>query len=211
MAAEKGRTFAVTGRESLAMPGRTSGASYTSMVRRTSDPEALHSTGTIVSNGTSRREEVFLVQGTGYVREGESGAEWKTGPVSDPDIAPKVEDPLDALEAFETYTEEGAEVEVVQADGEIRLHVHIPSGRLSDRRHQPALAKAARELQPTLDQLREAGLTASEREIVLNRLDEVLVLDSATFWLPCPCRLVGATPPCGWSCHSPGRKSSSRL
>ncbi|MFJ9584456.1 hypothetical protein [Streptomyces acidicola] len=192
MAAEKGWTFAVKGKETLAFPGQTSAASYTATVRQTSEPKAFHSTGTIVSKGTSRSEEVFVAGGTGRVREGGPGAAWKTGSVSDPEIANKVEDPVDALKAFDMYAEgkgsKGADgagggegVEVIRAEGEIRLEVRVPSGRLSDRRTVPALAKAARELRPTLSQLRDVGVTAGEHEITLTRLDEVLVLDADTY------------------------------
>lgn len=182
MDAEGGWTFAVKGNEGLVLQGQTSAASYTSTVRRTQDPEALHSTGTIVSKGAGKPEEVFVVGGVGYVKEGGAGAGWKKGPVSDPDIANKVEDPVDALEAFESYAKAGeGAVEVVKADGNVRLQVQVGSRRLAEVKNRPAVEKAARELEPTLAQLRKAGVTAGEEQILLNRLDEVLVLDAKTF------------------------------
>ncbi|MFC7262630.1 hypothetical protein [Streptomyces lutosisoli] len=182
MDAESGWTFAVKGNEGLVLQGQTSAASYTSTVRRTQDPEALHSTGTIVSKGAGKPEEVFVVGGVGYVKEGGTGAVWKKGPVSDPDIANKMEDPVDALEAFESYAKAGeGAVEVVKADGDVRLEVNVASRRLAEVKNRPAVEKAARELEPTLAQLRKAGVTAGEEQILLNRLDEVLVLDAKTF------------------------------
>jgi len=182
MDAESGWTFAVKGNEGLVLQGQTSAASYTSTVRRTRDPEALHSTGTIVSKGAGKPEEVFVVGGVGYVKEGGAGAGWKKGPVSDPDIANKVEDPVDALEAFESYAKAGeGAVEVVKADGNVRLQVQVRSRRLAEVKNRPGVEKAARELEPTLAQLRKAGVTAGEEQILLNRIDEVLVLDAKTF------------------------------
>ncbi|WP_210585857.1 hypothetical protein [Streptomyces sp. GESEQ-35] len=181
MAGQKGWTFAVKGREGLVLRGQENAATYTATVHRTTgDPWALHSTGTTLSKGVSKPEEIYVADGTAYVKKGT--AAWEHGPLNDPDFADKVEDPLAALDAFRGY---GDEVTLTASedgrDGQVELRVHIPSGRLSDRRHQPALEKAAREFRSTLDQLRAAGVTASEREIVLGRLEEVLVLDAATF------------------------------
>jgi hypothetical protein len=178
MAAEDGWTFAVKGKEGVVLQGQGSAASYTSTVRRTQDPEALHSTGTIVSKGAGKPEEVFVVGGVGYVKEGGAGAVWKKGPVSDSDIANKVEDPVDALDAFAGY---GKGVEVLKADGAVRLQVRVGSGLLGDLKGRPAVKKAVRELEPTLAQLRKSGVTAGGSQITLNRLDEVLVLDAKTF------------------------------
>ncbi|MHA5052642.1 hypothetical protein [Streptomyces sp. SD15] len=182
MAAEGGWAFEVKGEEGLVLQGQESAASYTSTVRRTEDPEALHSTGTVVSKGVGKPEEVFVVGGVGYVKEGGAGAVWKKGPLSDPDIANKVEDPVDALEAFESYAEasEGA-VAVVEAGGEVRLQVGVDSQPLAEVEDRPAVEKAVRELEPTLTQLRKSGVTAGKDQILLNRLDEVLVLDAKTF------------------------------
>lgn len=183
MAAGNGWTFAVRGEESLTMPGRTSRATYRATVHRTNRPEALRSTGTVVSKGASRREDIVVLDGTGHVREGGPGATWTSGPVSDPDIARKVEDPVAALDTFRTYVRDGAQVRLRQTGDEMTLRVRLSSGALSDRRDQPALEKAAREFRPTLDQLRAAGITASEEQIALRDFDEVLILDAATFRL----------------------------
>jgi hypothetical protein len=93
-----------------------------------------------------------------------------------------VEDPVDALEAFESYAKggEGA-VEVVKTDDGVRLQVHVTSRRLDEVRDRPGVDKAVRELEPTLPQLRKSGVTAGDSQITLNRLDEVLVLDAKTF------------------------------
>lgn len=182
MDAEGGWTFAVRGNERLVLQGRTSAASYTSTVRRTQDPEALHSTGTIVSKGAGKPEEVYVVRGVGHVKEGGAGAVWKKGPVSDPDIANKVEDPVDALEAFERYAKAGeGAVEVVRTGGDVRLQVHVAARRLDEVEGRPVVEKAVRELEPTLAQLRKSGVTADESQILLDRVDEVLVLDARTF------------------------------
>ncbi|AVH56900.1 MULTISPECIES: hypothetical protein [Streptomyces] len=182
MASEGGWTFAAKGKEELVLQGRTSAAFYTSTVRRTGDPEALHSTGAIVSKGVGRSEEVFVVREVGYVKEGGAGKVWKKGPVSDPDIADKVEDPVDALEAFTHYAKAGeGAVEVVEADGHVRLQVHTASRRLAEVRDRPAVEKAVRELEPALAQLRKAGIRAGEDQLLLDRVDETLVLDTKTF------------------------------
>ncbi|MEU9290834.1 hypothetical protein AB0D57_40940 [Streptomyces sp. NPDC048275] len=182
MAAEGGWAFEVKGEEGLVLQGQESAASYTSTVRRTEHPEALHSTGTIASKGASEAEEVFVLGGVGYVKEGGADSVWKKGPVSDPDIANKVEDPVDALEAFESYAEAGeGAVAVVEADGEVQLQVDVEARPLAEVEDRPAVEKAVRELEPTLTQLRKSGVTAGKDQILLNRLDEVLVLDAKTF------------------------------
>jgi hypothetical protein len=181
MDAGGGWTFAVKGKEGLVLQGQASAASYTSTVRRTQDPEALHSTGTIVSKGAGKPEEVFVVRGVGYVKEGGTGAVWKKGPVSDPGIANKVEDPVDALEAFGGYAKGAGGVQLVKADGEVRLQAHVAARPLADVKDRPVVEKAVRELEPTLAQLRKSGVTAGESQILLDHVDEVLVLDAKTF------------------------------
>ncbi|GHG89716.1 hypothetical protein GCM10018780_09230 [Streptomyces lanatus] len=177
MAGRKGWTFTVRGREGLVLQGQENAATYTATVRRTTgEAWALHSTGATVSKGVRKPEEIYVAEGTAYVKKGTAG--WEHGPLSDPEFANKVEDPLAALDAFRAY---GNEVTVSTAEGHVELRLRIPSARLSDSRHEPALAKAAREFRPTLDQLRDAGIGASERDIMLNRLEEVLVLDATTF------------------------------
>lgn len=109
MAAQHGWTFAVRGKEGLTLQGQQpSNASYTATVRRTSDPEALQSHGVIISSkGQRKPEEVFVVGGKGYVKEGDAGT-WKHGALSDPVIANKVEDPVAAVQTFRTYLKQGA-------------------------------------------------------------------------------------------------------
>ncbi|MFC5213491.1 hypothetical protein [Streptomyces coerulescens] len=177
MTRQKGWTFTVRGREGLLLQGQENAATYTATVHRTTGAAwALHSTGATLSKGVREPEEIYVAEGTAYVKKGT--AVWEHGPLDDPEFANKVEDPLAALDAFQEY---GDEVTVSAVQGHVELRVRIPSARLSDSRHRPALAKAAREFRPTLDRLRDAGVAASERDIVLNRLEEVLVLDAATF------------------------------
>ncbi|MGW6391589.1 hypothetical protein ACWFR1_14040 [Streptomyces sp. NPDC055103] len=184
MDAEAGWTFKVTSEESLAQSGAPAGqagtASYTATVNRTGSPEALHQTGTVLSKGRSKAEEVFAVDGTGYVREGAPGTPWRKAPLTDPETAAKVEDPLAALAGFTVYAERGERIEVVRSAGEIRLRLRIPAGYLSEREERPAVARAAQEFLPTLEKLRKAGVTAPEKKIVLSRFEETLVLDART-------------------------------
>ncbi|WP_225802066.1 hypothetical protein [Streptomyces sp. NK15101] len=184
MDAGTGWTFAVTGEESLELTGapkeQGSAASYSATVERTGSPEALHQSGTVLSKGKRKAEEVFAVDGTGYVRKGAPGAPWTKGPLTDPEIAAKVEDPLAALASFAAYAERDERIEVTTVGGEIRLRLRIPAAHLADRTERPAVAKAAREFRPTLDKLRKAGVTAGEERIVLTGLEEVLVLDART-------------------------------
>lgn len=184
MGAEAGWTFTVTGKESLTQSGAPEGqgsrASYSARVDRTAGPEALHQTGTVTGKNGSKAEEVVSAGGTGYVREGAPGAPWTKGPLTDPEIAAKVEDPLDALASFADYAERGERIEVVRSGGEIRLRLRVPSAALAEREERPAVARAAREFLPTLRKLRKAGVTAGEKKIVLTGLEESLVLDAKT-------------------------------
>ncbi|MEU2229828.1 hypothetical protein ACH4A8_02645 [Streptomyces vietnamensis] len=184
MDAQNGWTFAVTGKESLkqtgAPEGQGSAASYSATVERTGRPEALHQSGTVLSKGRRRPEEVFAADGTGYVRKGAPGTPWTKGPLAAPEIAAKVEDPLAALASFATYVERNERIEVTRTGGEIELRMRIPAGHLADRTERPAIAKAAREFRPTLDKLRGAGVTSDEKRIVLTGLEETLTLDART-------------------------------
>ncbi|WP_143060286.1 hypothetical protein [Streptomyces sp. TLI_105] len=185
MDAQNGWTFAVTGKESLKQTGapeeQASAASYSAVVERTGRPRALHQNGTVLSKGKRKSEEVFAADGTGYVREGAPGTPWVKGPLTDPEIAAKVEDPLAALASFTTYIERNERIEVTRTNGEIKLQMRIPAGRLADRAKRPAIAKAAHEFQPTLDELRAAGVTADEERIVLAGFEETLTLDARTY------------------------------
>ncbi|WP_405858559.1 hypothetical protein OG361_30365 [Streptomyces sp. NBC_00090] len=185
MDAQTGWTFAVMGKESLKQTGapaeQGSAASYSATVERTDSPEALHQSGTVLSKGKREAEEVFAADGTGYVREGAPGTPWTRGPLSNPEIAAKVEDPLAALASFATYIEGDERIVVTRTGGEIRLQLRIPAAHLADRTERPAVAKAAREFQPTLAKLRKAGVTASEEQIVLGSFEETLTLDARTY------------------------------
>lgn len=183
MAGRKGWTFAVKGNEGLTWQGRLNAATYTATVRRTQQPMALHSTGTTYAKGVAKPEEVYVVGGTGYLRKGGSGSPWKSGSLSDPQIANVVEDPVAALTAFQDYAREesGDGVSVVKSGGQVELRVEVPSAQLPSVRNRGVVKKAVRELTPTLEQLRAAGVTAPESRITVERVEEVISLDSATY------------------------------
>jgi hypothetical protein len=178
MAAHEGWRFAVRGSEELVLQGRESGATYSARVRRTTgEPWALHSVGTSRSSkGVTESEEVYVVDGVGHVKEGD--AAWRHGPLTDPDIAGKVEDPVAALDTFGAY---GDAVSVSASDRRIELRVRTTSAALSAVRDQGVVRKAMRELAPVLEQLRAAGVTVSESGITVERAEETLVLDSSTY------------------------------
>ncbi|MGW0827235.1 hypothetical protein [Streptomyces sp. NPDC002845] len=183
MSGQKGWTFAVKGSEGLTSQGSRSTATYTATVRRTQEPMALHSTGTINAKGVATPEEVYVVDGTGHVRKGGAGARWESGPVSDPEIANVLEDPVAALAAFEGYAREepGDGVSVVKSAGQVELRVTTASAALPAVQDRGVVEKAVDELTPTLEQLRAAGVTAPESEITVERVEEVLTLDSTTY------------------------------
>ncbi|MGW5195929.1 hypothetical protein [Streptomyces spiralis] len=178
MGAEKGWTFTLSGSESAVMRGQTpSSATYAATVHRTTAPEALEQTGTITTGKGERKPElVYVVGGTGYVREGAEA--WKKGPLSDPDIADDVEDPMAQLADFAAYAK-SAKVTEAGADGQVRLRVTASGWRLSAARSRPALKKAVREVEPTLAQLRKAGVRTADGQITLKSLDETWGLDAA--------------------------------
>ncbi|QNS04512.1 hypothetical protein [Streptomyces xanthii] len=175
MAGEAGWTFAVDGRESATMSGQApSGATYTATVHRTTTPVAVEQLGSVTtSKGQRKPESVYVVDGTGHVKK--NGA-WTSGPVTDPAIADAVEDPVAGLDAFAAY---GKSAKVRRSGGTVRLEVTSSGWTLADARTRPALKKAARELDPTLAQLRDAGVTATETQIRLTRSTETWELDAA--------------------------------
>ncbi|MGW5663447.1 hypothetical protein ACWEWG_25595 [Streptomyces sp. NPDC003758] len=183
MSGQKGWTFAVKGNEGLASQGQQSTATYTATLRRTQSPVALHSTGTTYAKGVAKPEEVYVVDGTGYVRKGAAGAPWKSGPLSDPKIANVVEDPVAALTAFGSYAREesGGGVSVVKSGGAVELRAEVSSVKLPAVRDRGVVKQAVRELTPTLEQVRAAGVSAPESQILVERVEEVLSLDSATY------------------------------
>ncbi|MEU0603478.1 hypothetical protein ABZ484_35440 [Streptomyces sp. NPDC006393] len=178
MGAEKGWTFTVSGGESAVMRGQApSSATYAATVHRTTAPEALEQTGTITTGKGERKPElVYVVGGTGHVREGAEA--WRKGPLSDPDIADDVEDPVAELDGFAAYAK-SAKVTEGGAGGRVRLRVTASGWRLSAARSRPALKKAVREVEPTLAQLRKAGVTATDGRITLRSFDETWDLDAA--------------------------------
>ncbi|WP_433452077.1 hypothetical protein ACQPXS_28480 [Streptomyces sp. CA-142005] len=167
--AEKGWTFALRGSESAVMQGQApSSATYAATVHRTTAPVAVQQTGTVTtSKGERKPEAVYVVGGTGYVKEGADG--WKQGPLSDPDIANEVEDPLAELDAFAGYAKSAT---VNRTAVGVRLRVSASGWQLSAARNRPALKRAVREVEPTLAQLRKAGVTATDSQITLKGLSE---------------------------------------
>ncbi|WP_189313878.1 DUF6612 family protein [Streptomyces brasiliensis] len=176
MRGEKGWTFAMRGSESVAMRGQApTAATYSGTVHRTTAPMALEQTGTITSSKGEREQElVYVVGGTGYVKQG-AGA-WKKGPLSDTAIADDVEDPVAELDAFAAYAKSA---EVSRTGGTVRLQVTASGWQLSAARTRPALERAVREVEPTLDQLRKAGVTATDGRITLQSFTETWDLDAA--------------------------------
>ncbi|WP_406255890.1 hypothetical protein [Streptomyces nigra] len=186
MGGQQGWTFAVRGREGLVLPGQESAATYTATVRRTTgDRWALHSTGATSSKGVSKPEEIYVADGTAYVKTGTEA--WEEGPVTDPEFADRVEDPLAALDAFRRY---GDEVTLATPDGRVELRARTTSATLTGVRDRGVVRKALRELAPTLNQLRAAGVAAPESEISVGAVEETLVLDAATY------RITGHTFKC---------------
>ncbi|MFI7010150.1 hypothetical protein [Streptomyces sp. NPDC050145] len=175
MAAETGWTFAVDGRESATTSGQApSGATYTATVHRTTGPVAVEQLGSVTtSKGQHKPESVYVVDGTGHVKK--NGA-WTSGPVTDPAIADAVEDPVAGLDAFAAY---GKSAKIRRSGRTVRLEVAASGWTLADARTRPALRKAARELDPTLTQLRDAGVTATDGQITLTRSTETWELDAA--------------------------------
>ncbi|MEU2550080.1 hypothetical protein ACF1GY_09245 [Streptomyces sp. NPDC014684] len=180
MKGERGWTFALRGSESAVMRGQApSSATYSATVHRTTDPEALEQTGAVTTGKGERKSEVvYVVGGTGYVKDG-AGA-WKKGPLSDPGIANDVEDPLAELDAFEAYAGSAKVSRRTEADGGlVRLQVGASGWPLSAARGRPALKRAVREVEPTLAQLRKAGVTATDGRITLKSFTETWDLDAA--------------------------------
>ncbi|WP_405590664.1 hypothetical protein [Streptomyces sp. NBC_01092] len=177
MAGQKGWTFTVKGREGLVLRGQENAATYTATVRRTTgDAWALHSTGSTLSKGVSKPEEIYVADGTAYVKKGSDA--WEHGAVTDPEFADRVEDPLAALDAFQGY---GDNVTPARTGRQVELRVRTTAGPLTGVRDQDVVQKAVRELAPTLRQLRAAGIAAPESEIAVGGVEETLVLDAATY------------------------------
>ncbi|MFI7020789.1 hypothetical protein [Streptomyces sp. NPDC050164] len=187
MAAGPGWKFQVRGVEKLTLRGRQNEAIYSGVLERTQNPMALHGLGTVTTGaGAGQRthgEELFVLDDTGYLNSERSG-EWKEAPATDPEMANKVEDPVAALADFRGYMQRATGVDVTlmkSAYGnQITLKADVTSRKLGGVRDRPWAAKAQREVEPTLDRLREAGIRVSHAQLTLVRLEEELVLDSAT-------------------------------
>lgn len=164
--------------EELVLQGRSTRATYVARVDRTTgEPWALHSVGSSRSSkGVTESEELYVVEGVGYVKEGD--AAWRHGPLTDPEFADKVEDPVAALDAFQGY---GDAVALTASGGRIELRARTASATLPAVRDQGVVGKALRELAPTLKQLRAAGVPARESGITVERAEETLVLNSSTY------------------------------
>ncbi|MEU3984598.1 hypothetical protein AB0F77_31825 [Streptomyces sp. NPDC026672] len=178
---EKGWTFALIGSESVTLRGQApTSATYGGTVHRTTGTRALEQTGTTTTGkGERKRELVYVVGGTGYVKRGV--AAWKRGPLSDTGIADTVEDPVADLDDFAAYARSA---EVSRTGGGVRLRVTASGWQLSAARTRPALRRAVREAQPTLTQLRAAGVTATEARITLRSFTETWDLDAAHGYRP---------------------------
>ncbi|WP_137992523.1 hypothetical protein [Streptomyces vilmorinianum] len=184
MAQEAAWSFSVRGQEGLTHQGHRSAATYRATVRRGMEPEVLHGEGSSTSSkGRTKKEEIYVVGGTAYLREG--GAAWKAAPASEPAMRNKVEDAVAAVEEFRAYARAGDDavtVTEVEADGTIELAVRSDGKRkLTAVRDLPWVKKAKREFDPTADQLRAAGIPVSDARLTLSHLEEVLVLDAKTY------------------------------
>ncbi|MFF3321506.1 hypothetical protein [Streptomyces sp. NPDC002889] len=180
MAEEGAWTFSVKGQEGLTLQGRKSAATYRATVRRGMEPEALHSQGVSTSSkGTRKNEEIYVVDGTAYLKEG--SAPWKNAPTSDPETQNKVEDPVAVIEEFREYAQAaGDDMTLTKADGTIQLRVGSDKQKLTAVRNRAWVKKAQREFAPTAEQLRDAGIPVDEAQLTLSGLKEALVLDAGT-------------------------------
>ncbi|WP_431966868.1 hypothetical protein [Actinacidiphila sp. bgisy160] len=182
MADESGWTFSVTGSEGLTLQGQRSAATYRATVHRGTDPEALHAEGVSTSSkGTKKSEEIYVVGGTAYLKEGH--AAWKRAPASDPEMEDKTEDPVAAVKEFARYAQAagGGDVKLTESRGTVELRVAAGKQKLAAVKDRAWAKKAQREFDPTAEQLRKAGVPVNEDQLTLSRLEEVLVLDAATY------------------------------
>jgi hypothetical protein len=89
-------------------------------------------------------------------------------------------EPTESVESAES-TSPGDDVTLTKERGKVRLQVRTGSRKLSEVRDRSFAEKAVRELKPTLKQLQKAGVSASEDQLTLSRLEETLILDSETY------------------------------
>ncbi|MFC9242930.1 hypothetical protein ACFT7S_02445 [Streptomyces sp. NPDC057136] len=181
MAAESAWTFSVKGQEGLTLQGQKSAATYRATVRRGMAPQALQSRGVSTSSkGTTKNEQVYVVDGTAHVKEG--GANWRTAPATDPEMQNKIEDPVSVIEEFRAYAQAaGDDVKLAEANGTVELRVGSDKQQLTAVRDRAWVQKAQREFDPTADQLRGAGIPVNDAQLTLSGLEEVLVLDAKTY------------------------------
>jgi hypothetical protein len=180
MAKEPGWTFAVTGKEGVTLQGQGSNASFRGTLQHTRKPQALHSKGATLAKGTTKSEEIYVLDGTAYLKEG-NGA-WKKKPASDPEIRNKVEDPLTALDRFGAYLKASEDdVTVTKGAGIVTLQVGVDTTKLTDVRDRGFVQKAMQEFDSTAKQLRKAGVAVQDSRLSFSSLKETLVLDSATY------------------------------
>lgn len=167
------------GEEDLTAQGQTNAASYRATVQLTQRPETLHSQGVSVSKGKDRSEEIFVTGNTAYLKE--TGQSWQHGPVSEPEMQSKVEDPLAGLEAFRTYLRDPAVgVTLTRSACEVELRVRASSKKFSAVWNQGFMEKVRAELDSTMKQLEKAGVPVNEQQFTLSSLQETLTLDSVT-------------------------------
>lgn len=180
MAKEPGWTFAVTGKEGVAMQGQGSNASFQGTLQHTRKPQALHSKGDTLAKGTTKSEEIYVLDGTAYLKEGDGA--WKKEPASDPQIQNKLEDPLTALDRFGVYLKASKDdVTVTKGAGTVTLQVGVDKTKLTDVRDRGFVQKAMQEFDSTAKQLRKAGVAVQDSRLSFSSLKETLVLDSATY------------------------------
>ncbi|GGR33447.1 hypothetical protein [Streptomyces griseomycini] len=183
MAEEPAWGFSVKGEEGLTLQGQKSAATYEGTVRRAVGRTALHAQGVSTgSKGTKKTEELYVVDGAGYLKEGTAG--WKALSPAGPGMRNKVEDPIAVVEEFRGYARAaGGEVEVTEADGGGTIELRVTSGerKLSAVRDRAWAKKAKREFDPTAGQLREAGVPVEDAQMTLSGLEEVLVLDATSY------------------------------
>lgn len=85
----------------------------------------------------SKPEEIYVADGTAYVKKGTAG--WEHGPLTDPEFADKVEDPLAALDAFRGY---GGEATFATPADRVELRVRTTTAPLPGVRNEAVVKKA---------------------------------------------------------------------
>ncbi|MBM9509456.1 hypothetical protein [Actinacidiphila acididurans] len=179
MSGGHGWTFAVKGKEDLTAQGQTNAASYTAMVQLTPKPDAFHQKGVSTSKGNHRSEEIFVIGDTAYLKE--AGTAWTHSPVTDPDTQSKVENPVLALRDFGTYLNNPADhLTMTKNSGEVQLQVTASSKRFPEVQNRDFMKKVKLELDPTLKQLKNAGVPVNDSQLTLSHLEDTLTLDPAT-------------------------------